>query len=81
MIAIFRPHRTTGALLWLAVFAAVSAARIRLRRMAGMSGLCPLGPDMVAARGRRSRVRDYCGRVWDVGGKPTEICAIDWRGP
>jgi hypothetical protein len=39
-----------------------------------------MGPDIVAARGLRSRVRDY-GRVWDFDGKSAEICAIDWRGP
>jgi len=39
-----------------------------------------MGPDMIAARGLRSRVRDY-GRVWDFGGKSAEICAIDWSGP
>ncbi|MEE4188051.1 MAG: DUF1326 domain-containing protein [Roseobacter sp.] len=39
-----------------------------------------MGPDIVAARGIKSKVRDY-GRVWDFGGKSAEICAIDWKGP
>lgn len=39
-----------------------------------------MGPDIIAARGLKSRVRDY-GRVWDFGGKSAEICPIDWKGP
>lgn len=39
-----------------------------------------MGPDIIAARGLKSRVRDY-GRMWDFGGKSAEICAIDWKGP
>ncbi|MGB7241025.1 MAG: DUF1326 domain-containing protein [Sulfitobacter sp.] len=39
-----------------------------------------MGPDIVAARGLKSKVRDF-GRVWDFGGKSAEICAIDWKGP
>jgi len=39
-----------------------------------------MGPDVIAARGIKSRVRDY-GRVWNFDGKSGEICAIDWRGP
>lgn len=39
-----------------------------------------MGPDIVAARGLKSKVRDY-GRIWDFGGKSAEICAIDWKGP
>ncbi len=39
-----------------------------------------MGPDVIVARGGRSRVRDY-GRVWDFDGKSGEICAIDWSGP
>ena len=38
-----------------------------------------MGPNIVAARGVKSKVRDY-GRVWDVGGKSAEVCAIDWQG-
>lgn len=38
-----------------------------------------MGPNIIAARGLRSRVRDY-GRVWDFAGKSAEICAIDWSG-
>ncbi len=38
-----------------------------------------MGPDVIAARGLKSRVRDY-GRVWDFDGKSAEICAIDWSG-
>jgi hypothetical protein len=39
-----------------------------------------MGPDIIAARGLRSKVRDY-GRVWDFGGKSAEVCPIDWSGP
>jgi hypothetical protein len=39
-----------------------------------------MGPDIIAARGVRSKVRDY-GRVWDFGGKSAEVCPIDWSGP
>jgi len=39
-----------------------------------------MGPDIIAAQGLKSRVRDY-GRVWDFGGKSAEICPIDWQGP
>lgn len=38
-----------------------------------------MGPDIIAARGVKSRVRDY-GRMWDFGGKSAEICPIDWGG-
>lgn len=38
-----------------------------------------MGPDIIAAVGTRSKVRDY-GRVWDFGGKSAEICPIDWKG-
>ena len=39
-----------------------------------------MGRDVIAARGLRSRVRDY-GRVWDFDGKSAEICPIHWHGP
>ncbi|EEE36759.1 hypothetical protein RKLH11_593 [Rhodobacteraceae bacterium KLH11] len=39
-----------------------------------------MGPDIIVAKGTKSKVRDY-GRVWDFGGKSAEICPIDWRGP
>ena len=39
-----------------------------------------MGPDIFAAKGLRSKVRDY-GRVWDFGGKSAEVCPIDWKGP
>lgn len=39
-----------------------------------------MGPDIIAAAGTKSKVRDY-GRVWDFGGKSAEICPIDWKGP
>ena len=39
-----------------------------------------MGPNVIAARGLRSRVRDY-GRVWDFDGKSAEICPIYWHGP
>ena len=39
-----------------------------------------MGPDIIAARGTKSKVRDY-GRIWDFGGKSAEICPIDWKGP
>lgn len=39
-----------------------------------------MGPDIIAAKGLKSKVRDY-GRVWDFGGKSAEICPIHWNGP
>ncbi len=39
-----------------------------------------MGPDVVVAKGTKSRLRDY-GRVWDFDGKSGEVCAIDWSGP
>lgn len=39
-----------------------------------------MGPDIIVARGLKSKVRDY-GRVWDFGGKSAEICPIEWGGP
>ncbi|MGJ8623709.1 MAG: DUF1326 domain-containing protein [Yoonia sp.] len=39
-----------------------------------------MGPNIIAARGVKSKVRDY-GRVWDFDGRSGEICAIDWKGP
>ncbi|MCY4291772.1 MAG: hypothetical protein OXC72_08440, partial [Roseovarius sp.] len=39
-----------------------------------------MGPDIIAARGLKSKVRDY-GRVWDFEGKSAEICPINWKGP
>jgi len=38
-----------------------------------------MGPNVIAARGLKSKVRDF-GRVWDLSGKSGEICAIDWSG-
>lgn len=38
-----------------------------------------MGPDIIAAKGLKSRVRDY-GRIWDFAGKSAEICPIDWSG-
>lgn len=38
-----------------------------------------MGPDTIAAVGLKSKVRDF-GRVWDFGGKFSEICPIDWKG-
>jgi hypothetical protein len=39
-----------------------------------------MGPDVIAARGLKSKVRDF-GRIWDLSGRSGEICAIDWSGP
>jgi len=39
-----------------------------------------MGPDIIAAKGLKSRVRDY-GRVWAFDGLSAEICPIDWKGP
>ncbi|MGJ8617367.1 MAG: DUF1326 domain-containing protein [Sulfitobacter sp.] len=39
-----------------------------------------MGPDIIAAKGLRSKVRDY-GRVWDFDGMSAEICPINWQGP
>lgn len=38
-----------------------------------------MGANVIAARGVKSKVRDY-GRVWDFAGKSAEICAINWGG-
>jgi hypothetical protein len=38
-----------------------------------------MGPDIIVAKGLKSRVRDY-GRMWDFGGKSAEICPIHWSG-
>ena len=38
-----------------------------------------MGPDIIAAKGIKSKVRDY-GRVWDFSGKSAEVCPIDWKG-
>ncbi|MBT0956615.1 DUF1326 domain-containing protein [Alphaproteobacteria bacterium KMM 3653] len=38
-----------------------------------------MGPDVIAATGLKSKVRDY-GRVWDFGGKSAEVCPIQWSG-
>ncbi len=39
-----------------------------------------MGPNIIAARGLKSKVRDY-GKIWDLSGRSAEICAIDWKGP
>ena len=39
-----------------------------------------MGPDIIAAKGLKSRVRDY-GRVWAFDGLSAEVCPIDWKGP
>ncbi len=39
-----------------------------------------MGPDIIAAKGLKSKLRDY-GRVWDFSGKSAEVCPIDWKGP
>lgn len=39
-----------------------------------------MGPVVYAAKGLRSKVRDY-GRVWDFGGKSADITPINWKGP
>ena len=39
-----------------------------------------IGPEIIIAEGRRSRVRDY-GRVWDFEGRSAEIVPINWSGP
>ena len=39
-----------------------------------------MGPEVLVAKGKKSRVRDY-GRVWDFDGKSAEICPIEWGGP
>ena len=38
-----------------------------------------MGPDIIAAKGLKSRVRDF-GKMWDFSGKSAEICPIDWSG-
>ena len=38
-----------------------------------------MGSDIIAARGVKSKVRDY-GRVWDFSGLSAELCPIDWSG-
>lgn len=39
-----------------------------------------MGPDIIVAKGTRSRLRDH-GRNWDFSGKSAEICPIAWAGP
>ena len=39
-----------------------------------------MGPDIIVAKGLKSKVRDY-GKVCYFGGKSAEICPIDWKGP
>ena len=39
-----------------------------------------MGPEVIVAKGKKSRVRDY-GRVWDFDGKSAEISPIEWAGP
>ena len=39
-----------------------------------------IGPEIIVAEGRRSRVRDH-GRVWDFEGRSAEIVPINWSGP
>jgi hypothetical protein len=38
-----------------------------------------MGPDVIVAKGLKSRVRDY-GRVWNFDGRSAEICQINWKG-
>lgn len=38
-----------------------------------------MGPDIIAAKGLKSKVRDF-GKMWDFSGKSAEICPIDWSG-
>ena len=38
-----------------------------------------MGPDIIAARGLKSKVRDFW-RVWHLSGRSADICAIDWSG-
>jgi hypothetical protein len=39
-----------------------------------------MAPDVMLARGTRSRVRGW-GRVWDLSGRSAEFGVFDWRGP
>ena len=39
-----------------------------------------MGPEVVLARGARSRVRGW-GRNWDLSGRAAEFGAFDWQGP
>ncbi len=39
-----------------------------------------VAPDIVVARGTKSRLRDF-GRNWDLSGQSAEFAQIDWQGP
>ena len=39
-----------------------------------------MGPNIVSARGLKSKVCDF-GGYWDFGGQSADICPIDWPGP
>lgn len=39
-----------------------------------------MAPEIVLARGTRSRLRDW-GRIWDLSGRFADIADFDWQGP
>lgn len=39
-----------------------------------------MGPDITVARSLKGKVRDF-GRVWNLDGRSSEICQIEWSGP
>ncbi len=39
-----------------------------------------VAPDVVVARGTKSRIRDF-GRNWDLSGQSAEFAQVDWQGP
>lgn len=39
-----------------------------------------VAPDVVVARGTKSRIRDF-GRNWELSGQSAEFAQVDWQGP
>ena len=39
-----------------------------------------VAPDVVVARGTKSRIRDF-GRNWDLSGQSAEFARVNWQGP
>ncbi len=61
-----------------AVEAQIGADRSRPVRITNMPYW--MGPEVVLARGTRSRIRGW-GRSWDLSGRAAEFASFDWQGP